>query len=201
MRWAVFPSGNSEAAQACANAWRDAGWRVAVLIDADQPDVRCDMLVRETDYRGTAAAFNKLMRTIRDWTIAICVNDDMFPLVCRSDHAEAVFSARFPDGNGIIQPAVKGFPDLAPAVSPIIGRAYGVSPWHEGYWHLHCDDEIRDVAQRSHLFAYAPELLIDHRHKSIGYADTLPAEKRRRNDAQHAADAALYLERKAAGFP
>lgn len=201
--WAIFPSGNSEAAAECVLAWRLAGWKVGVLIDADQPAVDCDHLIREPNYRGTAAALNRLMSEITGWEIVACVNDDMFPSPCEATEAAALIRKL---SVGVMQPIGAWFDGMAhSAVSPIITREYAtdfhLKPWYEGYYHLHCDTELRDVAIARGQFAEPTELGIEHRHKSIGHTDTLPAEKRQRNNARHKADRELYLIRKAAGFP
>lgn len=196
--WAIFPSGSSTAAAVCAKAWADAGWKVAVLIDADQPAVDCDLLFREPNYRGTGAAFNRMMREL-DYEVVACVNDDMFPVNCPAD-----LMSEYEDV-GVIQPTGAWFDAMAwAAVSPIINRRYVNqygSPWHEGYYHLGCDCELRDVAIFRGEYHATEFLAIDHRHKSMGFTDTLPADKRAKNNARHAADLELYKQRKAAGFP
>lgn len=206
--WTIFPSGNSEQATICARAWRDAGYRVAVLIDAGQPAVECDQLFIEPEYRGTAAAFNRMMREI-DADAFLCVNDDVFP----GEGADAatfsqVFSERFPDGFGVMQAAGSWYAALAwCAPYPLIGREFirrtygGTGCWHEGYYHLYPDQELRDVAIRLNAYAEAKDVCIEHRHKSLGFADTLPPEKRAKNEARAAHDANLYAMREAANFP
>lgn len=199
--WAIFPSGNSEAAQACADAWWEAGWLVGVLIDADQPDVQCDRLFREPNYRGTGASFNKMLLEL-DYEFAACVNDDMFPVNCRPETVREVYQKHFGSVRGIIQPTGAWFDAMAwCAPCPIIARSYGPNPWNEAYYHLGVDCELKDVAELRDLYLATTELAIEHRHKSLGFTDTLPTEKRAKNNAMHAADLKLYEQRKAAGFP
>lgn len=195
MNWAIFPSGNSEAGQKCADAWAAAGWNVAVLIDADQPEVDCDYLCRESDYRGTGAAFNRLMDGI-EFDIVACVNDDMFPKQCTAIHAYRAMLDHFGDLCGVIQPVGCYFDGNAhAATSPIIGREYieKFGPaWDERFYHLWGDALLKDLASKRGLFWESWELAIEHRHHTLKHTDTLPAEKRARNNARHAADRALY---------
>lgn len=204
MQWAIFPSGNSEAAQVCVNAWRKAGWKVAVLVDEGQPLVDCDLLHYEPNYSGTAAAYNKLLARIGDWEIVACVNDDMFPNPCSA--ADAALVMRALGGNHVIQATGDWYEAMAWCCpSPIMDKKFAESmsgkPWHEGYYHLFVDEELRTVALHSGRYAEVPTLRIEHRHKSRGHADLLPPEKRAKNNARHAADRQLFEQRKRAGFP
>lgn len=203
MIWAIFPSGNSEQADKCAAEWRRAGYEVAVLIDAGQTPVKCERLFIEPDYRGTAAAFNRMIREL-DGDLFLCLNDDVFPGPgADADNFGRIFRERFPDGFGVMQATGAWYDAMAwCAPYPLIGAKYAATkPWHEGYYHLHCDQELRDVAIRRNAYAECPEVAIEHRHYTMGHADTLPAEKRAKNRARHLADAKLYEARKAAGFP
>lgn len=207
--WAIFPSGNSVAAAECVAAWRDAGWRVGVLIDADQTAVSCDQLVIESHYAGTGASFNTLIRSIQryEWSVVACVNDDMFPDRCEGDFAEYLLRQAFSGGTcGVVQPTGRWYDAMKwCAPSPIIGREYiarfpqGV--FYSGYYHLYVDQELRDVAIRNGCYAETKSLGIDHRHKSMGHPDRLPPEKREKNNARHRADAELYEKRLRTGFP
>lgn len=195
MNWAIFPSGNSEAGQACADAWSAAGWMVAVLIDTDQPSVRCDRLFLETNYRGTGAAFNRMIAEL-DFDMVACVNDDMYPTKCNETDALAEMLIKFGGMCGVIQPTGIYFDGNAhAATSPIIGRdyiaAYGPA-WDERFYHLWGDARLRDLAIQRHRFIESPRLGIEHRHHTQGHADTLPPAKRAANNAQHKADRELY---------
>lgn len=195
MNWAIFPSGNSEAGQVCADAWAAAGWLVAVLIDDDQPDVRCDRLFREKNYRGTGAAFNRMMVEL-DYYLVACVNDDMFPKQCRAIDATREMLFQFGGPCGVIQPMGCYFDGNAhAATSPIIGRdyvtAYGPA-WDERFYHLWGDARLRDLAIKRHRFYESPVLGIEHRHWTQKHPDNLPAEKRKKNNDQHRADRELY---------
>ena len=197
MNWAIFPSGNPEAATACARAWKAAGWSTAVLLD--DGTCECDRLFIEPNYRGTAAAFNRMMAEIPEWRLVACVNDDMFPVDCPAERAEMLHRG------GVLQPTGVWFDAMEwCAPCPIIDRGYwkAFKPvWHEGYAHLFCDQELREVAISRDMFYETESLGIEHRHHCLGFPDTLPAEKRRWNNDRHARDMRLYHERKAAGFP
>jgi len=195
MNWAIFPSGNSEAGQSCADAWSKAGWLVAVLIDDDQPSVTCDRLFIETNYRGTGAAFNRMMAEI-DYTICACVNDDMFPAGCDAPVAYYSMLNQFGAPCGVVQPVGKYFDGNAhAATSPIIGRDYVTAfgpAWDERFYHLWGDARLKDLAVKRHRFYESPTLGIEHRHHTQKFADTLPPAKRAANNAQHKADRELY---------
>jgi hypothetical protein len=206
LNWAIFPSGNSIAAQSCANAWKAAGWKVAVLIDDDQPDVECDWLIREPKYSGTGASFNKLLDAIGDWHIAACVNDDMFPTRCTVQQVLMTMSAV--GGNAVLQPTKEYYEAMQwCAPCPIIDSTYakkincGCGPWWPGYRHFFCDQEFRDVAIRFGRYFECKDLGIKHCHHTMGFPDTLPPEKRKVNRMRHKADEQLYRQRLVAGFP
>ncbi len=195
--WSIFPSGNSHAAQACADAWRAAGWKVAVLVDADQPDVTCDLLVREETFAGIPVAFNKMMAMLGKWRMCACINDDMFPLDCTTAAAGVEMQIAFGGLDGVLQPTgcwMEPMKWCAP--SPIVGRIYADrmngKVWHEGFYHFYCDQLLREEAIAAERFRDVPTLAIEHRHKSLGYIDLLPPEKRLENNRRHAADRALY---------
>ena len=200
--WAAFPSGNSEQASICAKAWRERGYRVAVLVDEGQPSVDCDLTITEPNYRGTAAAFAKMFGQIGE--SMLCLNDDVFPGDgADADNMARLLLLRFPDTFGVLQATGDWYDAMAwCAPYPLIGKRYmQTEPWHEGYYHLHCDEELRAVAIRRAAYAELPDVHIEHRHKSLGFTDSLPAEKRAKNNERHAADRALYETRKAVGFP
>lgn len=195
MNWAIFPSGNSAQADITARAWKAVGWNTAVLIDADQPDVKCDRMFREDSYRGTGAAFNRMISELGGDLFA-CVNDDMFPDPCDAKVSSNLMWAMFGGMHGVIQPIGRYFDGNAhAATSPIIGRGYieRFGPaWHEGFYHLYCDVLLRDLAIDRKLFHESNLLGVDHRHHTQGNRDTLPPEKRKRNNARHKADRELY---------
>lgn len=197
MNWAIFPSGNPEAATVCSRAWKAAGWQTAVLLD--DGTCECDRLFIEPNYRGTAAAFNRMMEEIPDWRLVACVNDDMFPADCPAERAKMLHRG------GVLQPTGAWHEAMEwCAPCPIIGRDYWLAHkpvWYEGYYHLHVDEELMDVAIKRQKFYQTKSLGIEHRHHCSGFADTLPSEKRQKNNERHAADLRLYQQRKAAGFP
>ena len=209
--WAVFPSGNSEAAQVCVNAWRDNGYKVAVLIDAGQPNVDCDHLIIESNYAGTATSLNRLLSHCwqQHADAVACVNDDMFP----GNGADAanvsdVINQLMPDTFGVIHSLGDYYDALAWCCPhPIIGRKYGLAAnggmgaWWPQYWHNFPDQELKDVANGRGLLHSTAAIAIEHRHRTRGHDDKLPEEKRRRIIQRYNADKSLYELRKGAGFP
>lgn len=206
--WAIFPSGNSDAAQACADAWLLAGWNVSVMVDADQKPVECEKLLTTEKYLGIAWAWNQIMAALPDDVYAVAfINDDMFPKPCAANDVRSAFMEKFNGYDGVIQPTairVESMQWCSP--SPIAGGWYlrrfrGRAAWHEGYFHYFCDQEFRNVAEKFNRYAEVEELGIEHRHHASGYADTLPPEKRGRMTAAWVESYRLYEKRKAEGFP
>jgi hypothetical protein len=209
--WAIFPSGNSTQAQTCTNAWRDAGYRVAVLIDEGQSSVDCDHLIIEANYTGTASSLNRLASHCwqQGADAVACVNDDMFPgSGAEAANVSHVITQFMPDLLGVIHSLGDYYDALAWCCPhPIIGREYGLKAnqglgifWPQ-YFHLFCDQELKDVATKYGLLHQTPSITIEHRHYSRGHADNLPSEKRERTNQRHAADRKLYELRKSACFP
>jgi hypothetical protein len=209
--WAIFPSGDPDIGQACADAWREVGWSVAVFTDYGERKVDCDMAV-EGEYQGQPATFNRLIRYLLrqgQFAGAMCGNDDMFPGPGADvRHFSARFIERFPDTFGVAQATGDWYDAMdwcAPA--PLIGRDYcwrinqGFGPWWSEYHHLHCDQELRSVAMMLDAYAEFPDVTIEHRHHSRGHADQLPPLKRLRLSDRSRLDAGIYQHRAANGFP
>lgn len=209
--WVVFPSGNSAAAAVCVDAWRAAGWRVAVLIDHDQSPVDCDLLLRPERYPGYVASQNTLAALAFDAgaDAVLIAGDDIYP--GRGADAATlwqVYRDAFSDGVGVLQATGDRYDAMDwcapfPLISAKTARLlYGGSAvYHPGYRHFFADQECREAAIRVGRYAEVTTVVIEHRHHSRGHADTLPPEKRRAASDRHAADWQRFRERQQAGFP
>lgn len=209
--WAAFPSGNSEAAAICVKAWQDAGYKVAVLIDDEQADVPCDLLYQTDSYGGTAASFKILVNEMlgEGARLMALINDDFFPTFNASaENVANRYACHFPDGCGALQPTGDWYAALSWCCpSPVVDAEFakrfngGMGVFWPEYYHLYCDQEFRDVTRRIGCLVETDMIGFEHRHRTRGHADQLPAEKRQKIVARHDADKALFLSRQAAGFP
>lgn len=207
--WCVFPTGNSEAGQRCADAWTLAGVEVACMIDPGQPLIRCDWLLQPSEYPGYVAAQNELAALAFDngATAVLIGADDIHPgtgVTADALSTEIVYHGR----GAIIQATGDRYEAMSwCAPFPLITREAaarlndGRHVYHPGYRHFFADQELRDVAIAASVYIEEPRLKIEHRHHTRGHADTLPAEKRQAASARHEADRLIYEQRLALGFP
>lgn len=82
-------------------------------------------------------------------------------------------------------------------------RAYGGNgPMHPGYAHMHCDNELQEVAQKFGVFWQRRDLIHLHRHWGRTPGGKMPDFLRFANSPQHWEDSRRMFEsRKALGFP
>jgi hypothetical protein len=105
--WYAIPSANPGLCRAHLPAWRERGYRVAVLQNGRREDVPADLCVWSERYPGWAASVNALRRRpeLAGADIVVTGGDDMLPDPDRdADALAAEFFARFPDGFGVMQP-------------------------------------------------------------------------------------------------
>ena len=210
--WAVFPSGNSEAAQTCSDAWAAAGYRTAVLIAAGQKPVRCDVLMIEESYGGIPKSFKLLCDTVIDdhgANLIACINDDMFPTFnAGAENVANRFAAQFPNGCGAMQPTGDWYSALAwccpsPVVNAEFAKRYNGGKgifWPE-YYHFYCDQEFRDVTLRLGCLFETDLIGFEHRHWTRGHVDQLPVEKREKIQSRYDTDKMTYINRANLWFP
>lgn len=159
-----------------------------------------DILLRVKSGRGKVAAVNDGLADEPWEGVCIVASDDMAPQ--RPDAAAylaRLLLERFPDGDGVLH-TDDGRTGRTLNTLPVFGRRYfdrfgfAYNPAYESLW---CDNEFQEVSEGLGRAAYVDEVIV--RHEWIG--ETAPDELHRRNEAAHTRDAAVFAERKRAGFP
>jgi len=225
--WLTIPS-KSPKAQACVDAWRGRGYKVALFRDAGDAPVDCDLLI-EDKYPGYAVAVNRLIRDVcavdaeANWFIA--AGDDILPdqhrtpeeiaAECETFFAKTPANGGLPVGAtlGVMQPTGDPWADAAGkmieriAGSPWIGREFaqrsygGRGPYCELYTHCFLDNEIMDVAKMLGIFWQRPDLTHFHQHWTRDRRP-MPQYLRDANSQAHWEKySRIYFDRKRRGFP
>lgn len=208
--WFAIPSANAAQARATLPAWRDMGYRVAVLQDRFRFDVSADLVVRDwTTWRGWVASVHHLCRLpeLRDAAVVVTGGDDMYPdPKLRADEILEQFLDRFPGTFGVMQPTgdtMDGTDRICG--SPWLGRAFrqlingGAGPFHTGYFSYYADEELLNVSTALGCLWQRPDLIHRHDHWSLRGESTplyLRASMKRWN-----ADESLFLRRRILGWP
>lgn len=191
------------------------GYSTAVLTDdPERMGLPADIKLMVQAYEGYAASVNLLSRSVfrvvEDCQIIVAAADDVYPDPDRHAYEIAFEFVEHFDGTlGVMQPqGHDSWCDHARhlAWSPWLGqdwcrRAYqGQGPLYPGYHHVYVDQELYEVANRLELYWERPDIVQFH--------DTwkISPERYRPEHLTHIpvhleADAALFKERAAAGFP
>ena len=154
--WFAIPSASPENCRRNLPAWRDQGYRIAILQNQQRADIPADIVVWSDEYPGWAGSINRLCREIvpSDAAIVVSGGDDMLP---DPDHTAAEIAAqfheRFPDGFGVMQPHGDDYWNATLYCgSPWLGRRWietmygGAGPTPDAYQHNWADAEILCVA-------------------------------------------------------
>ncbi|MGP1347812.1 MAG: hypothetical protein ACTS3F_14240 [Phycisphaerales bacterium] len=208
--WFAIPSASPERCRAHLPAWRDMGYRIAILQNHERGDIPADITVWADVYPGWAASVNRLARTIvpRSADIVVTGGDDMLPDPTMD--AEAIarqFLERFPDTFGVMQPTGDGFMNASEYCgSPWMGRGWldhaygGAGPMHDGYRHNWADHELHWVARGLGALWQRPDLSQHHAHFSR-HGERPPAYWSRQVAAHDEADVKRFIARRWLGFP
>ncbi|MEL7473942.1 MAG: hypothetical protein AAGK04_11550 [Planctomycetota bacterium] len=208
--WYAIPSANIDLARETLPAWRDMGYRVAVMIDAGAPEPPADRVIRRDSYPGWAASVNLLCRDVApsDTDIVVSGGDDMLPDPSKRAHEIAdEFREHFPDGFGVMQPHGDDFERTRSFCgSPWLGRAWidrayaGLGPMPPMYFHDYADTELYWVARGLGALWERPDLVQRHEHFSRR-GEAPPEFWQRSVGATQASDALIFHARSRAGFP
>lgn len=226
--WLTIPSARPAAqVNACMAAWREQGYKIALLRTAPDPLIVPDYLVI-APYQGYTKACNLLIYELREavpWTEAdwfICAGDDTFPDPSKSaqeiagecrDHFSGTFGCMQPTGdrwgdrNGAYIDRVAG--------SPWLGREFcrrvngGNGPLWPDYWHMGGDEELRAVAVKLGVYWERRDLTHYHDHwgrpragETMGQMSRMPEFLKEANSPEHWRDyKALFTKRLMTGFP
>lgn len=208
--WFAIPSASVERCRANLPAWKERGYRIAVLQNQERGDIPADLIVWRDHYPGWAASVNLLCKSVvpTDAAVVVTGGDDMLP---DPDHsAQEIleqFIARFPDTFGIMQPTADEFMNASEYCgSPWIGRGWinhayrGNGPLHAGYKHNWADHELFYVAQALNALLQRPDLSQYHAHFSRD-GKAPPAYWSQQVAANDEADVKHFIARLWLGFP
>ncbi|MAY75473.1 MAG: hypothetical protein CMJ31_12320 [Phycisphaerae bacterium] len=208
--WFAIPSASVERCRERLPAWRDMGYRIAVLQNVERGEIPADLVVWSDTYPGWAESINILCRDIVPASADIVVSggDDMLPDPDRSaQQLAAEYFERFPDGFGVMQPAGDQFMWAQNYCgSPWFGRRFfetmygGAGPMHGGYRHNWADYELYWVARCLGVLWMRTDATQYHAHFSREGEET-PEWWKQNVGAADRADCELFLERKQAAFP
>ena len=109
--WFVLPTANAENCRAHLPAWRDQGYRIALLQDRIRFEADADAVLTRNSYPGWAASVNTLFREAvpRSCPVIVAGGDDMLPDPTKraGDIAEE-FLDYFGGDFGVMQPRFCG---------------------------------------------------------------------------------------------
>lgn len=220
--WYCIPSAKPvPEAQACVNAWRAMGYKVALYRDAEnsrEPEIDADVVVY-LEYDGYAKAVNMLANAIllRDpeceWIVT--GGDDTIPdqtkraeviaLEC-TQHFAGTFGVMQPTGDRWgADPAQPNFVGSAyidrVAGSPWLGRAWcerahgGQGPLHPDFAHMFVDEALRGAAVTLKCYWERPDLTHFHDHWARKQGQQMPGYIRPVNSPGHWRDSQAIFER------
>ena len=174
--WFAIPSASVERCRAHLPAWRERGYKIAVLQNRERGDIPADLTVWSDRYPGWAASVNLLCREIvpASAPVAVTGGDDMLPDPNHDAHELlGQFLDRFPATFGVMQPVGDTFMHASEYCgSPFLGRAWislaynADGPMHPGYRHNWADHELHWVARALDALWTRPDLSHHHAHFS-----------------------------------
>ncbi len=206
----AIPSANPENCRKNLPAWREMGYKVAVLQDHKKVDVPADIVVQYGDYRGWPASVNALCLEVVPKTAAIVVSggDDMLPDPHHSAQQIAKqFLKRFPDTFGVMQPHGDKFQDTTQYCgSPWLGRNWfttmyqGRGGMSSAYHHMFADDELYWVAGCWNALWTRPDLTQRHEH-FLRTKQAAPAYWEKNAASAQLNDVQMFIARSTLKFP
>lgn len=172
--WFVIPSANPENCCKVLPAWRERGYKTAVLQNLEKANIPSDLTVWFDCYPGWPESVNILCRDVvpKSCDLIVTGGDDMLP---DPDHTAgelaAQFLGRFPDTFGVMQPHGDEFMCATRYCgSPFIGRGWfenmyaGRGPMYHRYHHNFADNELYWLAKGLGALWERPDLSHFHDH-------------------------------------
>jgi hypothetical protein len=149
-------------------------------------------------------AVNRDLETFnKDWDILVLLSDDMIPVKKGFDDIiREKYDEFFPNLDGVTWFS-DGFQKNRINTLCILGKKYYDRfnyIYHPSYKSLYCDNEFTIVANKLGRQKYFEEVLIEHRHFSIGNNRERYDELYRRNDALMRVDELNYYQREKINF-
>lgn len=209
--WLFMPVVNPEMCARHIGAWKDAGYKIALLQDRVHFDVpEADVILRPwKEYIGYAASVNFMVNAVNPHACGLYVyaGEDMRPDEKHTlGEIRDMFFDKFDDGFGVMQPTgddLDGTDRICG--SPFVGAPFarqwnhGLGTFWPGYNHYFADEELFNTAGSHGLLWQNPELTHYHDHW------TRPGnEKPAHHSPLHERwdhDKALFHFRKKKGFP
>ena len=208
--WLVLPTANADNCARTLPAWRDMGYRIAVLQDTRRFDCEADAIVHAPAYPGWPATVNHLFREVVPETtrVIVAAGDDMFPdPTLRAGELAEQFLERFPDTFGVMQPHGDRFEETQQFCgSPWLGRAWmermyaGRGGMCDAYTHHWADDELYWVSRCLGALWSRDDVSQYHDHFRRTGAE-MPEYWRQSVHANDARDTLTFIARAASGFP
>jgi hypothetical protein len=218
--WLCIPSARDKGGTS--ESWMAKGYGVALFRDAGSSPPVADLVLRG-EYQGYAKSVNQLaLAALRfdpecQWVVA--AGDDTFPeQSIGPDEIATQLEGYFGGTFGICQftghrwgenePwARQRFPD-APAYidrvcgSPWLGREWclrgnqGAGPLHPGFFHMHVDECLQEVAKKLGILWQRRDLTHFHNHWGLGgFAENQPEFLRKVNSPEHWRESKELLDR------
>jgi hypothetical protein len=223
--WFVIPSKRPLAeANACLEAWHKQGYMTCILRELQDGRTIAHAQSHVTRYQGWARSVNILVHTVMcgdeepEWFVA--GGDDYYPdLNYTAEEIAKQSSKHFAGTFGVMQPTGDRWGEKNGeatidriAGSPWMGRDFcrrmyhGAGPLYNGYYHNFADEELQNVAQKLGVFQQRRDIIQEHRHwaRPRGDVRDMPEWAAKINDTRLSdwgKSKALFLKRKAAGFP
>ncbi len=205
-----MPSANAANAAECARAWRDQGYKVAILQDRARFSVDCDALIARDRYPGWAGSINTLFHEAVPETCPVIVagGDDMLPDPgARAGEIAEQFLDHFGGTFGVMQPTGDDFEATRTICgSPWIGRDWmrrmyaGSGGLCDSYHQQWADDELYWVSRCAGRFLERPDLSQFHDH-FLRSGRPAPAYWVESAAGHHERDCLTFIARSRSGFP
>jgi len=212
--WYILPSANPDLCAQNLPAWRERGYRVALLQDRvrfePSRESGVEAIVTRDRYPGWTSSINVLFREAVPENVQVVVagGDDMLP---DADHTASElaeqFLEHFGSSFGVMQPIGDEFEQTRTICgSPWLGRSWmesmygGTGGMCEAYHQAFGDDELAWVARCMHSLWMRPDLTQYHDHfRRRG--DAAPAYWVESAAAHDRGDCLTFIARAHAGFP
>lgn len=209
--WLAIPSASPALCRLHLPAWRDMGYRIAVLQNHERADDIPADLVRWIDhYPGWAASINLLCAEVVPASAAVIVSggDDMLPDPDkRAEDIASEMLDHFGGSFGVMQPQGDTYLGARHYCgSPWIGREFarrmygGAGPMQGSYHHNWADNELFWVAKCMGLLWARDDLSQRHEHFSRVESDA-PDYWNAEVHSHDRADVQLFLDRATQSFP
>ena len=207
----IWPSVNKVLSRQKCELWREKGYKTCVIVDGHpDPDFGADYVVGVPKWEGYASACNAAAGMFKS-DVYVFAADDIYP---DPEHDAGVlelrFKIRFPGLYGVAQPTGDKFAAWNRcAVSPWVGSEWVArhGPYHTGYFHYFCDEELQAHATQEGVFEQWDDVNQYHEHwmRDDKHPGTLRSEESRpehlleaRNHWQK--DSETFRRRKDNGF-